>query len=213
MESIKEDLYLEPVLVTQDDVNQEYELALLNGIENPSKAIIRKKLLTSTRELFYGTIPEWMEISYPWANDNSLERASHSLELLEWSFRQSEEVQIVIRTFLFDARMEKVNLIIEELKGLGIKMTEEKTKTNKPKTTTSVLMDALPMDKDEITELVQQLNPSVKRPAMSARQFIRRKTSEGLITKGGDGKYHKRTLTVEGKPLRELLETKDVGNG
>ena len=167
-------------LVEEDDINQEIELRKLEGVENPSKAIVRKEL-SGDRIIYFWDITYEIQVSYPWSRVNLAGQSQAISTLLDWAEDQGSEVVAIIEAFLDDSE-KNLTKTIELLRSLGyVTKPTTKASTVKKMSISNILRRALPLSKDEMITLVQDVSPTTPRPAATVRQFIRTNTRNKSI--------------------------------
>lgn len=179
--------------IDQDDVEQEYQLMMLeyknnplHGAETPSRNVIRKRL-QSRMGLSFSEIP--INAS-PMGDDDELDRRiDATAQLIEWSFTQPTEVQNIIIDFLREPTEYKLTITLNRLTKYGVIEPSTFEVPRRPETLADLLKRQLQTSKqltmDELYE-IGRMNHVSKRPHAAVRQTIRRFESSGQIMRVGD---------------------------
>ena len=158
--------------VDAGDIEQEAALLRLQGI-TPSKLILRKRL-QPTELTFSGDLIDASPLNFA-----RVIPSQETLEsIIDWARPQAAPVQDLIWQFLEDP---EANL---ESTLKKLKLTPAKASSSTPLAT--ILMNALPATKEDLSQLVAQVSPTTKRPEATVRQFIRRHQltiTDGIVQK------------------------------
>lgn len=165
---------------TNDDVDQLARIHEWETGKKPSRKIIRQKLIIQNREMTFGVMDEGLEMQPFGGTIINLEAID---ELIEWSYEQSEEVQLLIFSFL-DGETTYLHTYKQLLQ---LKLLNIKTQVKQKKMTVAqIITRALPETKDGLIQLVQQVSPNTKRPAATVRQWLRRNTRTNKVVLEGE---------------------------
>lgn len=175
----------------QDDINQEIELLKLEGIQNPSRDVIRKQHESQARSFLVddfnyhpSSIPLFSE------QEHSASGRLDAIErLVEWAAKQSDEIQQALYAFLEDPTPGNYRIIFRLLQKTGLLHNQSASlapRKEKKLTMAEMIRRALRLQersKDELYQLARQ-NLITKRPEATVRQTLRRmlKANEILET-------------------------------
>ena len=190
--------------VDQEDVEQEYQLLMLEyqnnplrGTETPSRDIIRKRLQGRMSESLVGEIPIHATAMDPGGGDELERRVEAASRIIEWSFSQPEEAQNIVIAFLEEPTEHMLTITINRLVSKGY--IDPVTYTPEPSGSLAELLkrqieQAGTMSFEELYELARIQHVS-KRPNAAVRQTLRRFEKQGLIVRNTETE----TVTWKGK--------------
>lgn len=178
--------------VSAEDVEQEYQLLMLEyqnnplrGTETPSRDIIRKRLQGRMSESLVGEVPIHAQAIDMGGGDETQRRVEASIKLVEWSFSQEKEAQNIIIAFLEDPSEHMLTITINRLVRLGYIDTVTYT-PEAPASLADLLRRQLEqngiMAFADLYEIARNQHVS-KRPNAAVRQTLRRFESQGLLVR------------------------------
>lgn len=176
-------------VIDRDDINQEAELLKLEGVINPSKSLIAKRLANQQPASLFqgeiGSIARPLEVS-PGVNIIALER------LVQWSIVQSERIQQAVTAYLDDPNDEVFGRTIKILQEEGIIKIEPKPPANAFSFSAALirLLEREPKGL-EIHDLYTWARGihSAKRPEATVRQTLRRLVGNNTLMLTEDKRY------------------------
>ena len=174
--------------VDNDDLDQEIALAKLEGIENPSRWLLYKKL---QRELYeYSLTPELEMIERAQEGvcisifsppDRTLNETAIKT-LASWMSSLPSRLETAVWEYLQIDTEEAYQAVCSKLEAYGYKLHRHKTASNiRRKTYADMIYDALPATMEDLLDLPIES----KRPAATIRQTLRRFRDHGLVVQDG----------------------------
>jgi hypothetical protein len=173
--------------VLREDLDQEIELLKLEGVKNPKRSLIYKRMLH--KEQIFDEIPEGVIVQTlidptPESDPEVIER------LVEFALDQEIELQTVILDFLDNPSEQSLQETLQKMSLLGFELFEL-PEIPKPKTLTQIISETLSkgaLTLDELYGLARSLHPS-KRPEAAVRTVLRKLLAQGVIYY--DGSHYK----------------------
>lgn len=170
--------------VSSDDLEQEAALLRLQGVQNPSKRLIHKRLSRAEgifSEIPLGSAPLWSEEPVP---DRNVTEA-----LVDWALQQSDEISDIVFNFLDHPEDQDLDEVIASLKTLGVEIYSfKRKKQSTPRSLTQIIIAELkkhPQTTQALYELARNIQPT-RRPEAAVRQILRRLDKSGEVTVSGD---------------------------
>lgn len=171
--------------VQHDDVVQEIALLKLEGVQRPSYRIVKQRLQSQNRELFFSpeaSIDQVYSIESPWEQSTSISYEAIEL-VMEWAEQNAPEtIQNQVAEYLSSPTDELLVELLGALSSAGLIAKQKAHKTPRG-TLTDVLKRALAMPQplEELYELARRVSPTSPRPEASVRTIIRRLLQQGEI--------------------------------
>ena len=170
--------------VDKQDIDQEMALAKLEGVENPSRWLIYKRLSRQAKEISLISDEALNALDPPKAFETEgtyVIEFSVIEKLSSWLRRQPSELQELVWDYLMNAeKPAKLKKVLGYLKTSGqLKSIQAIEPIPKRRITyADMIWNSLP---STVEQLVEQLEIPSKRPAATVRQALRRFRDSGLV--------------------------------
>lgn len=183
-QNFQEDDLIIPVEVDPQDINQEIELLKLEGIKNPSRSLIERRMKNHQPLLFGITTESFINEPLPWQT-RSITSLEDTSALTEWALSKSDRIQDLILNFLEEPKEDEVDQIISQLEKEGIEIHRSISIKEIPlwKQLLDQIQDRGFCTISELYEYGRSYITFSKRPEAAVRQAIRRLLKAGLIIK------------------------------
>jgi len=179
----------------KDDIDQEIALLKLQGVPNPSRSIVSKRLANDDRAYLVDDFTNLPSVLPLFGSDNFTgERMEAITNLLEWAAKQADYIETAIHDFLEDPSEASLRIIMGILEDAQLLMISAFDKHKKPKklTLTELIRRSLRSGSCSIEQLYilgRENSPQSKRPEAAVRQALRRMERLGEVNQNKWGEY------------------------
>lgn len=172
--------------ISPQDIDQEVELLKLEGVENPKRSLIYKRMMHS--ELSFDEIPDFISVQ-PILDTTPEVDFQVTERLIEWALDQEDEIQTLIFNFLDEPTERSLKKTMKKLSQRGVELHE--VTSHRGVSLTDIIRHEIisaPCTIDYLYQVARNLHPS-RRPEAAVRTILRKLISLEEVVIDGT-RYH-----------------------